>query len=71
MEDRSRQGLCFNCTEKFGRGHKRMCQLLFFLDNNLVEATEEEDEPIEIHPANEKEPDLFASNGGSPTGFFG
>ena len=32
---------------------------------------EEEDEPIEIHPANEKEPDLFASNGGSPTGFFG
>ena len=35
------------------------------------QATEEEDEPIEIHPANEKEPDLFASNGGSPTSFFG
>ena len=31
----------------------------------------EDDEPIEIHPANEKEPDLFASNGGSPTSFFG
>ena len=34
-------------------------------------AAAEEEEPIEIHPANEKEPDLFASNGGSQTGFFG
>lgn len=34
-------------------------------------AAAEEEEPIEIHPANEKEPDLFASNGGSQSGFFG
>ena len=31
-----------------------------------------DDEPvIEVHPANEKDNDLFASNGGSQGGFFG
>ena len=31
-----------------------------------------DDEPaIEVHPANERDNDLFASNGGSQGGFFG
>lgn len=32
MEDRCRLGLCFNCNEKFSRGHNRVCQRLFLLD---------------------------------------
>ena len=36
-----------------------------------TDPAEEEEDIIEVHPANEKEPDLFASNGGSQSGFFG
>jgi hypothetical protein len=32
MAERRRQGLCFNCNEKFSRGHNRFCKRLFFLD---------------------------------------
>ena len=32
MEERRRLGLCFNCNEKFGRGHNRVCQRIFLLD---------------------------------------
>ena len=36
-----------------------------------TDPAEDEEDIIEVHPANEKEPDLFASNGGSQSGFFG
>lgn len=39
-------------------------------ESHIVPAEDEED-IIEVHPANEKEPDLFASAGGSQPGFFG
>ncbi|XP_066375064.1 uncharacterized protein [Miscanthus floridulus] len=32
MAERRRQGLCFNCDEKFTRGHNRFCRRLFFID---------------------------------------
>ena len=32
MEERRRLGLCFNCNEKFGRGHIRVCQRIFLLN---------------------------------------
>lgn len=32
MEERRRLGLCFNCNEKFGCGHNRVCQRIFLLD---------------------------------------
>jgi hypothetical protein len=32
MEERRRLGLCFNCNEKFGRGHNRVCQRIFLID---------------------------------------
>nr|CAB3453399.1 unnamed protein product [Digitaria exilis] len=32
MEERRRLGLCFNCNEKFGRGHNKVCQHIFLLD---------------------------------------
>ena len=32
MEECHRLGLCFNCNEKFGRGHNRVYQCIFLLD---------------------------------------
>ena len=32
MADRRRQGLCFNCNEKYTRGHNRFCRRIFFVD---------------------------------------
>jgi len=42
MDDRRRQGLCFNCNEKYTRGHNRVCQRLFFLD--IAETDDQEDD---------------------------
>jgi len=44
MDDRRRQGLCFNCNEKYAHGHNRVCQRLFFLDLS------EEDEAEDVAP---------------------
>ena len=49
MEERRRLGLCFNCNEKFGRGHNRVCQRIFLLD--LAAAEDDDDsEPDEATP---------------------
>ena len=32
MAERRRQGLCFNCNEKYSRGHNRFCRRIFFMD---------------------------------------
>jgi hypothetical protein len=32
MEECCRLGLCFNCNEKFGCGHNRVCQHLFLIN---------------------------------------
>jgi hypothetical protein len=32
QEERRRLGLCYNCDEKFGQGHNRVCKRLFLLD---------------------------------------
>jgi len=44
MDDCRRQGLCFNCNEKYARGHNCVCQRLFFLDLS------EEDEAEDVTP---------------------
>ena len=41
-------GLCFNCNEKFGRGHNRVCKHIFLLD--LAEA-DDDDDPEQIDTA--------------------
>ncbi|XP_066320154.1 uncharacterized protein [Miscanthus floridulus] len=33
QEERRRLGLCYNCDEKYGRGHNRVCKKLFVLDS--------------------------------------
>ena len=42
MADRRRQGLCFNCNEKYSRGHNRFCRRIFFLDGVEIEEAEAE-----------------------------
>jgi hypothetical protein len=37
MADRRRQGLCFNCNEKYTRGHNRFCKWIFFIDGVKVD----------------------------------
>jgi hypothetical protein len=32
MAERRRQGLCFNCNERYSRGHNRFCRRIFFVD---------------------------------------
>jgi hypothetical protein len=38
MADRRRQGLCFNCNEKYSRGHNRFCRRIFFVDGVEIDA---------------------------------
>lgn len=42
MEERHKLGLCFNCNEKFGRRHNRVCQRIFLVD--LAEPIEGDDQ---------------------------
>ncbi|XP_066359602.1 uncharacterized protein [Miscanthus floridulus] len=54
MEERRRLGLCFNCNEKFGRGHNRICQRIFLLDL----AVAEDDTESETDEATPGEPQI-------------
>ena len=42
QEERRRLGLCYNCDEKFSRGHNRVCKRLFFLDGTVEDDDTEE-----------------------------
>ena len=41
QEERRRLGLCYNCDEKFGRGHNRVCKRLFLLDSAIEDDTDD------------------------------
>ena len=41
MAERRRQNLCFNCNEKYSRGHNRFCKRIFFLDGVEIDATDD------------------------------
>jgi hypothetical protein len=41
QEERHRLGLCYNCDEKFGRGHNRVCKRLLLLDCAVEEDIDE------------------------------
>jgi hypothetical protein len=38
--ERRRLGLCFNCDEKYSRGHNRFCKRIFFVDGVEIDDTE-------------------------------
>ena len=48
-------GLCYNCDEKFVRGHNKVCKSLFLLDS-AVDDTEEAPESSEPVAAEEELP---------------
>jgi hypothetical protein len=52
MEECSQLGLCFNCNEKFGRGHNKVCQRLFLLDLVAVDDDTDAafDDPVNLTP---------------------
>ena len=39
--ERRRLGLCFNCDEKYTRGHNRFCKRIFFIDGVEIEAADD------------------------------
>jgi hypothetical protein len=41
MAERHRLGLCFNCNDKYSRGHNRFCKRIFFVEG--VEIMDEDD----------------------------
>jgi hypothetical protein len=41
QEERCRLGLCYNCDEKFSRGHNRVCKRLFLLDCTVEDDVDE------------------------------
>ena len=51
MAEWRRLGLCFNCNEKYSRGHNRFCRRIFFLDD--VEIDDAGDDAGAAEPENE------------------
>jgi hypothetical protein len=39
--ERRRLGLCFNCDEKYSRGHNRFCRRIFFIDGVEIDGTDD------------------------------
>jgi hypothetical protein len=48
QEERRCLGLCYNCDEKFGRGHNRVCKRLFLLDCAMEEDIDEAVAGVEL-----------------------
>jgi hypothetical protein len=46
QEERRHLGLCFNCNEKYTRGHNRVCRRIFYIDGfEITDDTTAADEP--------------------------
>jgi hypothetical protein len=50
MAERHRQGLCFNCNEKYSRGHNRFCRRLFFVEGVEIDDTTDADAAAKADP---------------------
>ncbi|WVZ63880.1 hypothetical protein U9M48_013475 [Paspalum notatum var. saurae] len=64
QEDRRKRGLCYNCDEKYTRGHNRVCQRLFLLE--CVEADDDDDAPAAEEEAGAEDTLVFSLQ--APTG---
>jgi hypothetical protein len=45
QEERRRLGLCYNCDEKYTRGHNKVCKRLFLLESVVEDDEAEDGEP--------------------------
>jgi hypothetical protein len=50
MDARHKAGLCFNCDEKFSRGHNKVCRHLFYVDIIYDDSDEEQSAGTEDAP---------------------
>jgi hypothetical protein len=41
QEEHRRQGLCFNCNEKYTRGHNRACKRIFYINGIKIATTDD------------------------------
>ena len=41
QEERRRQGLCFNCNERYTRGHNRVCTRIFYINGVELDTADE------------------------------
>jgi hypothetical protein len=56
--ERRRLGLCYNCNEKYSRGHNRVCRRIFFVDG--VTITDEEEAAAAVEPNSDAAAPLFS-----------
>jgi hypothetical protein len=47
VDERRRNGQCFNCDEKYVRGHNRVCAKLFYLEMHEEDENATMDEPVD------------------------
>jgi hypothetical protein len=50
VDERRRNGQCFNCDEKYVRGHNRVCAKLFYLEMHEEHDNATMDEPVDQPP---------------------
>ena len=58
QEERRRKGLCYNCDEKYTRGHNRVCQRLFLLEG--IEEDEDDGTPEDFGDAGAEDAPVFS-----------
>ena len=51
QDERRRLGLCYNCDEKYTRGHNRVCKRLFYI--NGMDFSDDDDTGVTLEPAEE------------------
>jgi hypothetical protein len=55
QEERRRLGLCFNCDEKYSRGHNKVCKRLFLLDS-IADDDDTDEAPVTEHMVDTESP---------------
>jgi hypothetical protein len=55
QEEHRRLGLCFNCNEKYSRGHNKVCKRLFLLDS-IADDADADEAPVTEHTVDTESP---------------
>lgn len=58
QEDRCKKGLCYNCDEKYTRGHNRVCQWLFLPE--CIESDDDDEAPVAMETIGAEETPVFS-----------
>lgn len=58
QEDHCKKGLCYNCDEKYTRGHNRVCQWLFLPE--CIESDDDDEAPVAMETIGAEETPVFS-----------